>query len=373
MVQLHRREPRPLRTMAQSRDGTPAVLPTMRDVARAAGVHQTTVSLALRNDPGVTPRTRARVRAAAQRLGYRPDPLLAAFNEHRLALHPTRSSSLVAYIADGEAHDRAHAGQFLDQLWNGARAAADERGLALERFLVGRGHLSVPHLKRILRARNIAGLVLVAFDPPQQIDLDWAGFCAVRIESRHLKAKLDLVSADQRYSVRLAVRKLRALGYRRIGLAVADQDEERLEAAHTAGFLVEEAELPGVDRVPPLIFPAADGPEPFLRAWIEQHAVEAVISNWVSGAEHLRGAGFAVPDQVAFACADVPPDNSELAGVVENHALVARTAIEHLAILLQTHRRGESPSYAVTYVPGFWRDGPTAPKRHSAAAAGRRG
>jgi LacI family transcriptional regulator len=48
---------------------------TSHDVARAAGLSQSTVSRALRNDPRVTPETRERVLAAATRLGYTPNAM----------------------------------------------------------------------------------------------------------------------------------------------------------------------------------------------------------------------------------------------------------------------------------------------------------
>src|ERR1700742_261886 len=44
--------------------------PTSHDVARRAGVAQPTVSRALRDDPGVSSKTRRRVREAAADLGY---------------------------------------------------------------------------------------------------------------------------------------------------------------------------------------------------------------------------------------------------------------------------------------------------------------
>ena len=48
---------------------------TSHDVAREAGLSQSTVSRALRGDPRVTAETRERVLAAAQRLGYTPNAL----------------------------------------------------------------------------------------------------------------------------------------------------------------------------------------------------------------------------------------------------------------------------------------------------------
>ena len=47
-------------------------MPTQKDVASVAGVDQSTVSLALRGDPRISPETRRRVLEAAKKLGYKP-------------------------------------------------------------------------------------------------------------------------------------------------------------------------------------------------------------------------------------------------------------------------------------------------------------
>ncbi len=51
---------------------------TLDDVARSAGVHRTTVSLALRNHPRIPQATRDRVKQIANDLGYRINPLVSA-------------------------------------------------------------------------------------------------------------------------------------------------------------------------------------------------------------------------------------------------------------------------------------------------------
>ena len=46
---------------------------TQRDVARACGVHPSTICLALKNSPSIPLPTRRRVQAVAEELGYRPN------------------------------------------------------------------------------------------------------------------------------------------------------------------------------------------------------------------------------------------------------------------------------------------------------------
>lgn len=64
---------------------------TSHDVARAAGVSQPTVSRALRNDPNITEKTKDRVAAAAQRLGYVTSEL-----GRSLSVQATRRVAVVA-------------------------------------------------------------------------------------------------------------------------------------------------------------------------------------------------------------------------------------------------------------------------------------
>ena len=65
--------------------------PTMRDVARAAGVSTMTVSRVMNGDARVAPTTRASVESAIAKLGYR-------FNEVARSLRPGRTSGLLGLV-----------------------------------------------------------------------------------------------------------------------------------------------------------------------------------------------------------------------------------------------------------------------------------
>ena len=71
---------------------------TLADVAHAAGVSPITVSRALRGERAVDPELVARVQAAAQKLGYVPDPaaraLASRHSSHVAILIPMLSNAL---------------------------------------------------------------------------------------------------------------------------------------------------------------------------------------------------------------------------------------------------------------------------------------
>lgn len=336
----------------------------MREVAEAARVHQTTVSLALRNHPRLPLATRQRIQRVAARLGYRPDPMLAAFNFHRLASHPVKGTPAIAFILDAGARRCFSQRAGHPVVIEGARYAAHERGYSLELFVLNPEEIGPRRLNQILLARGIAGVVVSTFETKtDRLELDWSRYCAVKIESRHLWPPLDVITNDQHQATRLGLRRMLELGWRRVGLVSTREAERRLGDAFRTGFLVEQALLPESARVPPLLLDDADRkrPERLISDWLEAHRVDAVISNLNDVAHFIESTGRGIPRDIAFASLDLTPEMAGFAGVVQNHALVGRRAVEQVIALLHAHERGLPDVPSVTFVPGYWRDGATAP------------
>ena len=63
---------------------------SQREIAAAAGVSVSAVSLALRNHPKVSPQVRARIHAIAKRMGYHADPRISTLMEHLRAARSQR-------------------------------------------------------------------------------------------------------------------------------------------------------------------------------------------------------------------------------------------------------------------------------------------
>ena len=346
---------------------TPKRYHTLADIAARAAVHVTTVSLALRDHPSIPPATRARIRAVAREFGYQRDPLLDALNFHRASQTRQARSMNSAFVVHAGA-TRLFGGfgghHYQPLVYAGAKAAAEARGHTLDIFVVGQGHLAPARLNTILTARGISGVLLSTFDIDiERLELDWGQFCAVKIECTHLTPHLDSVSNDQLQVARLAMRRLRKLGYRRIGLATAREDQTRLAESFGMGVLIEQASFPEAECVPALIFSLAEVPilPRLVTEWMREHRVDVIISNWNELFDTFATAGIRLPDDVAFACLDIPPSMPHVAGVVQNHGLVGQRAMEQLAIMTDAYQRGVPEAQTITYVPGYWQDGVTAP------------
>ena len=337
---------------------------TLADIAARAGVHVTTVSLALRDHPSIPPATRARIREVAKQFGYRRDPLLDALNFHRARRNQQSRTVSSAFVVHAGTTRLFSGNHYQPLVHAGAKAAAEARGHTLDIFVVGPGHLAPARLNTILNARGISGVLLSTFEIDiEQLNLDWAQFCAVKIECLHLTPNLDAISNDQLQVSRLAMQQLRKLGYRRIGLATAREDQTRLAESFGMGVLIEQASLPEAERVPPLFFSLADVPRlaRLIPEWMRAHQVDVIISNWNELFDTFATAGIRLPEDVAFACLDIPPSMPHVAGVVQNHHLVGRRAMEQLAIMTEAYQRGVPVAQSVTYIPGYWQNGVTAP------------
>jgi LacI family transcriptional regulator, galactose operon repressor len=171
--------------------------PTIRDVARRAGVSIATVSRALNRKGDVSAETRKRVQSAAQSLGYVADPAARA-----LVSHKTRVVAVV--VGDNAGH------RDLSLIFFGKVLAAISRRLAQS----GYESLLLPPLEAGLEHRfDVAILIGVDDDDPLIAELPARQVPLVGVDVHCHGA---YVGSDHSEGVRLAVAHLHAVGHRRI-------------------------------------------------------------------------------------------------------------------------------------------------------------
>ena len=107
---------------------------TLRDVAAKAGVHHTTASRALKNDPRVCPETLKKIRTLADQMGYMPDPMLSALNAYRHASRSAQDHGSIAWITNYPTRDGWRASSCYKLYFDGAAERLSRLGYRLEEF-----------------------------------------------------------------------------------------------------------------------------------------------------------------------------------------------------------------------------------------------
>jgi len=333
---------------------------TLVDVARAAGVHHTTVSLALRNHPRLPKETADRLKALAAQMGYRPDPVLASLVAYRNGIAVQKNTQCLAYLLRlnnrRDLQSDPSAGY-----WAGALEQADLLGYRLEKFWLDEDGVKPHELRRILHARGIRGVLIVSVPPGSaHLDLDWDHFCTVRIGHHPAKLLVPAVANNLLQITRVAVEKIHALGFRRIGLVTSYGDTLKLADLIRGGFELGCNACMLSERVHPLLITDDRGPQgrarmiARVRNWVRRSRVDALLSNWNFPAEELREIGAS-----AFFSLDatsIKPGLPPLQGMVQNHRLVGMRALDQLALLLKTNQFGLQTFPSLSLIEGYWRD-----------------
>jgi LacI family transcriptional regulator len=192
--------------MPQDESG-PTGRPTMRDVAALAGVAIKTVSRVINGVSTVDPALAARVREAADKLGYRPN--LTASNLRR---GDGRTATIGMLVEDA-------ANPFSAGLMRAVENTARERGV-----LVLFGSLDEdPERERDLAGalidRRVDGLVIVpaGLDHSYLLKERHAGTCLVFVDRAPKLLDADAVLSDNRKGAIDGVNHLLGAGHRRIG------------------------------------------------------------------------------------------------------------------------------------------------------------
>ncbi len=199
---------------------------TLQDVAVKAGVHRSTVSLALRNNPRISEEVRARVQRIARELDYRTNPLVTALMRSRRT-HQVAKHVVLAYVTNYSTrygwrpphHDRP-------DYFPGAALRATELGYKLEDFWLGEPGMTSDRFADILINRGISGLLIGRLPPGlSELNLPWENFSAVALGLTLDKPDLHRVAEDAFASATEAMHQCMAKGYKRIGFVMSEPDD----------------------------------------------------------------------------------------------------------------------------------------------------
>lgn len=267
--------------------------PTLTDIARASGVTTGAVSLILRHKGRFAATTRERVLAAAQRLQYRPDPVLASLRTGKFKKSTSTQATPVALVWN---LSKPVLGRTLQK--------AESLGYKLTAYDLSE-YENPKRLGDVLYARGVRGIILSQLYAREALpDLGWDRFACVCVcvARPYFPVPFDIVRDKVTEPFVFAVRRCLDLGYRRIGIDAMihrcwgrRHPDDRLR--HAAALYCHTL-IPKHDRIP-IHFGRTKESESFIK-WYRRHRPEVVIGCGSDRYFQLIRHGIAVPQETAF-------------------------------------------------------------------------
>jgi LacI family transcriptional regulator len=199
--------------------------PSMRDVARAAGVSQTTVSFVINDVPyaHISRATRARVWTAIERLGYRPNAVARGLRRD--------TTDTIGFVSDEVATT-----PFAGQMIQGAQDAAWERDKLLMLVNTGGDPAVETRALATLVDRRVDGIVYATMyhrvvEPGRQL----RELPAVLLDAEAADGSLPSVVPDEESAAFAATSLMLDAGRRRIGF-LNSADPSPAASARLAGY-----------------------------------------------------------------------------------------------------------------------------------------
>ncbi|HVU34177.1 MAG TPA: LacI family DNA-binding transcriptional regulator [Opitutaceae bacterium] len=336
---------------------TPRPHTTLTQVARAAGVGLATASYALRHDPKIPAATAARVAAVAERLGYRPNPRIAALMTHIRRGRSVPAGERIAFVwPDPLPGDRRPRSVWLD----GARRRAEQLGYVLEEFFLGANDMTPRRLAGILRARNITGLVISPLRAHSSfhLDWDWSQFSTAIIGNAVSTPELNHAGHHHFGGMRLALGRLEEAGFRRVAALLDEDINERARRSWSAAFLEHHPNRTGARR--------------FLATTTEANVAAAARRLWKRRPDalittlplltRLRSVRAEPPAGTKIALLDWQPNSNGWAGIDQCEEVIAGNAIDLVVGQLHRNERGVPTHVQMLLFPGIWRNSGDATK-----------
>ncbi len=330
-------------------------LPTMEDIARRAGVSKMTVSRSLRNQPAISLATRNRIVKIAKSLGYRLNPILSRFSSHskREIYHGT-----IGVIDNFPAENGVFKAKGFRESFRGATERAKELGFKLEVIWIRQPGMNLKRVTTILLARNIQGLLLAPQpEVRSELQIDWERFSVVAFGYTLEKPRFHRVAIHQLRTMEMVLCRLRSAGYRRIGLAIRELYDKRINYNYVGGYLLEHLQFCTKEQLPPLLnFSKQD-----FFSWHGKHRPDVIIaSNGARIVEWARESKIQIPKDLGLVDLASHPSSEDYFSRINFCSFeIGQRAVDLLVGMLNRNERGIPKTPIIHLIEGSWKQGKT--------------
>jgi LacI family transcriptional regulator len=346
---------------------------TLKDIATKVGYSKNTVSLALRDDPQLPPATRERIRRVAGEMGYQPNAVVSQLMAQLRARNPPRFQAKLALVNANRSADAFRRHPTIPAYVEGCQRQAAKLGYGFDQFWLHAPDLKAESWLRILRARNIKGIVLSGLMDtnrlPAALAPVWAALPTVVTGVRTREPALSFSCVDHHHLALTAVEKAISLGYRRPALVLDDVIDQLVERRFSAGFMTGQKALRVSQRVPAFTdFADAKAAPDLFHRWRRRHKPDALCILYNDVLDWLKASGVRVPADLAVIQLEWRATRPQIAGMNQHNDITGEAAVDMLISQIHNHDRGVPAFPRATLIGATWMDGASAPSRAKTAS-----
>jgi LacI family transcriptional regulator len=332
--------------------------PTLEEIARSAGVHRSTVSLALRNDPRLPSETRERLQGIARKMGYVPNPLVSALMKYRVERRKPAARGLMAFLTAFPTEAGWRKVPAYERMFAGAREQASLQGFRLEPLWLREAGMDARRFNRILHNRNIHAAVVcpTPADYPTLDWVEWHRLSAIAIGYSLKAPDFHRVSHDYYHSMILAVEQAASMGVRKLGLVLHQGADTRVDHLWLAAYLAKHRLSSGDRIVPPLLLSEGlSRPQvEKVTRYFQSKNLDAVLLQPVLIRDlQSRFSSRQMPRVINLGCYD--PHGGDT-GIYQNYELIGKEAVTQVLSHLYLGERGVPIQSRNTLIRGLWNE-----------------
>jgi DNA-binding LacI/PurR family transcriptional regulator len=339
--------------------------PTLEDIAQMVGVSKMTVSRALRGTGRISADTVAKVKSAAQNLGYRPNPMVQTLMAN-VRKKSTEQSSNIAWVFSHQKGEKLPPP--LIEVEKGAELRAREMGYELSHFYINENDYTTQSILRILKARNIRGVIINPMKTGGTLDhFPWDEFAVATIGRSLLKPAIHYIMAHYYHSMQRILDELRMRGYRRIGLLIHSPSWE-IRADHSTAMVFQHHCLnEGID--PTLAYPnCTHWKYEDYQDWYQQYKPDAIIGDYTERNDSLMESE--IPSKaIGYATLSWKANSAQCSGIKLPFREMGAAAIDMVVAQIHRNERGIPASPKAMLLEGEWIEGKTLRPRQVIAGA----
>jgi LacI family transcriptional regulator len=344
---------------------------TLSDIARKVGYSKNTVSLALRGDPQIPSSTRDRIRAVAGELQYQPNAVVSQLMAQLRSSQTPRFQAKLALVNANRDPDALRSHPTIPTYVAGCERRAARLGYGFDRFWLHDPSMRPETWIRVLRTRNIKGVILVGLMDqnrlPAHLRPVWENFPTVVTGVRTREPALSFSCVDHHNLMLTAFENVLALGYRRPALVLDDVIDRLVERRFSAAFLTAQGSLPQSRRIPAFreLGETLHHPKVF-GAWLDRWKPDVVFTLYNVVLDWFAARGWRVPADIGVVQLEWRASRPEIAGMNQHNDITGEAAVDLVVSQIHNNEHGVPSFPRATLIGATWVDGTSV--RNAAAA-----